>query len=213
MDFSEDLLSALVGGLIAGYVALYNFQKNAKLQHVTSERKKWRDDIRTLSSEFIESTVKKSNSLANSNEFNSLLENQRKLKNEIWVRLNPNDLKDTRIIQLMESLINRHSVKALNKFSLAISNLLKHDWERSKLEVGSNNIFWVLFIFILCSALYYCELDFTKDFAVLFKFFKIFVTITVGIYLLRFIGELRTVECKSLCAFLRGKLGILNHRN
>ena len=213
MDFSEDLLSALVGGLIAGYVALYNFQKNAKLQHVTSERKKWRDDIRTLSSEFIESTVKKSNSLANSNEFNSLLENQRKLKNEIWVRLNPNDPKDTRIIQLMESLINRHSVKALNKFSIAISYLLKHDWERSKLEVGSNNFIWFIFLTVLCFTLNYYNLDLAKNMVIVHKFFKIFVNIIVVIYFLRFLWEALTEEQKAIGPFLRGKLGILNRRN
>ena len=213
MDFSEDLLSALVGGLIAGYVALYNFQKNAKLQHVTSERKKWRDDIRTLSSEFIESTVKKSNSLANSNEFNSLLENQRKLKNEIWVRLNPNDPKDSRIIHLMESLINRHSVKALNKFSLGISNLLKHDWERSKSEIGSNNFIWFVFLSVLCFILNYYKLDFVKNITVIREFFKISVNLIVVIYFLRFFGELLTEEKKALGPFLRGKLGILNRRN
>jgi hypothetical protein len=149
MEGVLSFFSGAIGGLIAAFTAISNNQTNAQLEHITFERKKWRDDIRNFSSQFIEITFDKLNQSNNNQIVDNLTIKQRILLNDIYTRINPTDPADQSIITLMNNIIeNRGDINLLTfNFSHEISRLLKHDWERSKLEVKPNK--YLIYILII----------------------------------------------------------------
>ena len=68
----------------------------------------------------------------------------RRLKHEFRVRLNPKDCCDNRILDCMKVKCTlKCRKKKAEEFSKQVSLLLKHDWERAKLEVGFHPIAWL----------------------------------------------------------------------
>ena len=63
-----------------------------------------------------------------------------RLKTEMRISLNPRDVEDKKIIKCMAKIIkcngNNKKNEYTDKLEELVSQLLKHDWERSKKEAG-----------------------------------------------------------------------------
>ncbi|RLA03272.1 MAG: hypothetical protein DRQ54_10980 [Gammaproteobacteria bacterium] len=115
------LLLTFIGGLVTAYVTLWNAERKIAIDNITKERAKWRDKIRELALE-VHKAIELEDALKLS-----------ELKNQFRLNLNPTDEKDNNILALISS-VEKDKHKQAEQFSLCVSYLLKHDWERAKLE-------------------------------------------------------------------------------
>ena len=115
------LLLTFIGGLVTAYVTLWNAERKISIDNITKERAKWRDKIRELALE-VHKAIELEDALKLS-----------ELKNQFRLNLNPTDEKDNNILALINSA-GKDKHKQAEQFSLCVSYLLKHDWERAKLE-------------------------------------------------------------------------------
>ena len=141
------ILSFLGGAFVAtigAIITLAATQRRIQMNNVVAERAKWRDKIRCLTSEVHEAIMEGEPAKRRSN----LL----KLKVKFRVVLNPHDCEDEKILKVIadaykckcrdecECTIAR-GVKS-DIFSMLVSYLLKHDWERAKEEVKNPIFQW-----------------------------------------------------------------------
>ncbi len=123
MDFTAFLSSSVVGGLVAGFVALRNSERKIQIENVTQERAKWREKIRIKSIEVHQAAV---------------ADNSAKLAElhlEFSLNLNPFHQEDKEILAVIATLKNRDTLGVkLSEFTDRVALLLKHDWERAKHE-------------------------------------------------------------------------------
>lgn len=110
-------ITALVMWLIA--------ERRIAVEHVTAERTKWRKKVRKLALEGYDKILK-------GNE-----EDVRRVRSELRALLNPFSREDRRILwcTIVNGTSQTRRLRA-NRFDRRISLLLKHDWERAKLEAG-----------------------------------------------------------------------------
>lgn len=126
---NNEVLIALVSGFgaaaITSFFGMLINNKNIVSQNIIQERAKWRNDIRELSTNI---------------SFCIINEKYKKLyllKNQLQLKLNPNDIEDMKIVKLIETIILEKGANNENvdtEFTERISQLLKHDWDRAKLE-------------------------------------------------------------------------------
>lgn len=121
-------LIAVIGVLFTAIVTLYNFNKNIRVEQITKERTKWREEIRRISRELVslDYVTKDPDKL--------LIIEQKKISllSELEIRLNPYDNYDVDILRYAnKELFIQENREA---FLLAISFLLKQDWEVVKNE-------------------------------------------------------------------------------
>ena len=119
------LTSSVVAGLVAAFVAIWTTQVKISIENITQERAKWRNKVREKALEVHNAIVKKEE------------EKIRQLKVEFSVILNPSDVEDNLIIESIKIPATGDELKQSDEFSKRIAMLLKHDWERAKLEAGS----------------------------------------------------------------------------
>jgi len=123
LDFTAFLSSSVVGGLVAGFVALRSGERKIQIENVTQERAKWREKIRIKSLDVHQAAV--ANNSAKLNE----------LHLEFSLNLSPFDQEDKDILVVIATLKNRDTIEVkLSEFSERVALLLKHDWERAKHE-------------------------------------------------------------------------------
>lgn len=122
----DALLTALVASGITALATWGVARRQIKAQYITAERTKWRGDIRRL-------TVRVRRAISDQDQVRL-----GELKDELRIRLNPSDPKDKKILCCMDVR------SGTEEFVGRIALLLKHDWERVKLESG--------FPFISCFA-------------------------------------------------------------
>lgn len=123
MDFTAFLSSSVVGGLVAGFVALRSGERKIQIENVTQERAKWREKIRVKSAEVHQAAVE--------NDLTKI--NQAHL--EFSLNLNPFDQEDNDILAAIVALKNHDTLEEkMAEFSGRVALLLKHDWERAKHE-------------------------------------------------------------------------------
>ena len=123
MDFTAFLSSSVVGGLVAGFVALRSSERKIQIENVTQERAKWREKIRIKSVEVHQAAVAGNSA--------KLAE----LHLEFSHNLNPFHQEDKGILAVIAALKNRDTLDIkLSEFTDRVSLLLKHDWERAKHE-------------------------------------------------------------------------------
>lgn len=123
LDFTAFLSSSVVGGLVAGFVALRSGERKIQIENVTQERAKWREKIRVKSVEVHQAAIE--NDLAKINEVHL----------EFSLNLNPFDQEDKGILAVIAALKNRDTLEEkMAEFSDRVALLLKHDWERAKHE-------------------------------------------------------------------------------
>ena len=123
----------LMGVAITAFVTWLIAQRQISAKHVTAERAKWRDKIRTQALEAHDAILGGDAAKVG------------RLQSEFRALLNPFDCHDQAILDCMtvdKSCQERE--KRADEFARRISLLLKHDWERAKLEAGFFLCRWVL---------------------------------------------------------------------
>ena len=114
-----------IAGIVAAYVAFWNAERKIAIDNITKERAKWREKIREISLD-IHKAIISGNS-----------EHLAELKNRIRLLLNPQDLEDNKILQLISAKDENERNEQAEKYYIHVSYLLKYDWERAKLESKS----------------------------------------------------------------------------
>jgi hypothetical protein len=123
VDLPTVLSSAVVAGLVAGLVTLRISERKIAIENITQQRQLWREKIRSLSLK-----IKGSYKSGNKDELNSQYI-------EMQLLLNPEDSNDKSILDTIWEMIEEtDSTKLHIILSEKLSLLLKHDWERAKLE-------------------------------------------------------------------------------
>ena len=122
--FQVVLTSSVVSGVVSAFVAIWTTQKKISIENITQERTKWREKVRAKALEVHTSII-------NRNE-----DDLKRLKVEFSVILNPSDCEDRKIIGCIKLPQKGKENECSDVFSQRVSFLLKHDWERSKLEAS-----------------------------------------------------------------------------
>ena len=131
MDLSTVLGSGVVAGLVAGLVTLRTTERKIAIENITQQRKVWRDKVREKALET--SKAYKDNDVSKLKE----------LYVEFQLILNPEDENDKSILDTLWAMQNKDEINDLIiEFSEKLSLLLKHDWERAKLEAKPVWHFW-----------------------------------------------------------------------
>ena len=118
------ILTAFVGGsLISAILGWVAAQKRLHVENVTQERSKWREQIRCKTSEAHNAILQGNGEAID------------RLKSEFILLLNPDECEDQRIVESIrdEKDTNKRR-KIADNLVIRVSYLLKHDWERAKLE-------------------------------------------------------------------------------
>ena len=133
MEIFESLLVGLSSGVISALLTWSVAQRRISIENITQERKKWRDNIREKSLKVHDAIVSGDQAKIN------------RLRCEFRALLNPNDCKDNKIVKSLKLKVVENGTTTINleeleeraeDFAERISHLLKHDWERAKLEAG-----------------------------------------------------------------------------
>ena len=106
----------MIGAATTAVTTLWVSQRQLNSVNVITERAKWRSKIRDLANDI------------SSNE-----------ETKIWIALalntNPSDGEDKKIVDLAYGMLPEHSITPEQKeLVVRLSLLLKHDWERAKIE-------------------------------------------------------------------------------
>jgi len=128
LDFTVFFSSSVVGGLIAGFIALRTLERNIQIENITQERAKWREKIRIKSVE-----VHQASMAYNKDKLSQL-------RLEFSLNLNPFEIEDSSILSVIADLQDsKDRGTKLAEFSDRVALLLKHDWERAKYEAKHFN--------------------------------------------------------------------------
>lgn len=137
---TEELIIAIVSGILALIPLLYNAYRESKLHRITDERTKWRNEIREIAQTLSSVTHPKENADRNYMLYDAL--------NKLKVRINSygkntSDIhSDSHIWDSIEKIEKKGFDKGkeeINKIIIYLSLLLKFDWERSKSEASINS--------------------------------------------------------------------------
>jgi hypothetical protein len=172
-------LFSLLTGFIAGVFTHKKEDKQNQLTYITAERAEWRKKIRDLTVHFLNDEIDSSGDI----KFGPDIKNLQSIKTEIEINLNPIDQKDNEILKLMNGYIqaisshNKELVIEINsKITVAISNLLKHDWERVKQEAQYKKVFsfskLIVFIVLLAIAGRFYNEVFVKSYGCNYLFYN-----------------------------------------
>ena len=123
----------LLGVVITALVTWLIAQRQIVAKHVTAERAKWRRRIRVQALEAHDAILCGDEAAVG------------RLRSEFRALLNPFDCHDQAILACMTvDNSSQEREKRADEFDRRISLLLKHDWERAKLEAGFFLCRWVL---------------------------------------------------------------------
>lgn len=111
-----------LGAALTAFVTWLIAQRQILAKHVTAERAEWRKNVRARALEVHDSILCGDD------------DKIRRLRSEFRALLNPFDCQDQAILNCMT--LNGSREQLAEEFAERISLLLKHDWERAKLEAG-----------------------------------------------------------------------------
>ena len=132
MDLATVLSSGVVAGLVAGLVTLRTTERKIAIENITQQRKLWRDNVREKAIE-----VSKAYQAHDGSKI-------KELYGEFQLVLNPEDDNDKSILDTLWEMQNKNEENdLLIEFFEKLALLLKHDWERAKLEAKPVRYFWV----------------------------------------------------------------------
>ena len=118
-------LTSFAGVVITALVTWSIAQRRIAIEHVTAERAKWRKQVRTLAL-WVQDAILQHDEA-------SLL----RLRAEFAALLNPADRSDWEILErIRASATDQGAKRTASGFTRRISLLLKHDWDRAKLEAA-----------------------------------------------------------------------------
>jgi hypothetical protein len=124
VDWGTALGSGVTVALITSLFSKMSADKNVRIENITKERKAWRDRMREL--------VLQANDAFHKRESRKIS----MVEAELIVRLNPNDANDWQIVESIRELRKGWDNKLLVEFNDRMALLLKHDWERVKIEAS-----------------------------------------------------------------------------
>jgi hypothetical protein len=113
---------ALFGAAFGSAVLLWNNARNIKIDNITKERAKWRENVRQKSLDVHKAAIS----------LNGVWLDELHL--QFSLILNPEDANDRAILVTIRRLKISHDEALLTEFADRVSLLLKHDWERAKWE-------------------------------------------------------------------------------
>jgi hypothetical protein len=129
MDFTSLLSGATIGTILGAAVTAFATLRVAarqiRIDNVTKERTKWRSRLRKLATRL-------SDAVEHGN-----LPSIRRITHDIQLRLNPCDPKDQEIVEVLRKLsaaASEEQAALLEEVIARLALLLKHDWERAKVE-------------------------------------------------------------------------------
>lgn len=230
MDASliASIITGVSSALFTAFVTKSNSDKKHSIENITQERKKWRDEMReaTLAVRCLSEHC--CNQGLNEISFRSYGE----ARAFFATRLNPEDVKDKKILEILEKMSRIHKTKKQNscihcnlegfydiykdddsncyclccQFENAMSRLLKHDWERAKKEVNKSTQLSFLFflgIFLLY-IFWFMHIDFHKIDLNMNSIFKIVVLFFVvyALYEISNVAKSWFVKNVARCEFL-----------
>jgi len=117
--------STVVAAVVAALVALWTVHRKISIENVTQDRKAWREKVRKTSLCVHDAIMSRKDDELN------------RLRAEFTCMLNPLDAEDNAIISCISSPIKGEELKRAEEFADRVALLLKHDWERGKLEAGA----------------------------------------------------------------------------
>jgi precorrin-2 methylase len=117
-------VSSLLGAAIGAAVSLRTNSRNIKIENITKERAKWRDNVRKKALEVHQAAVEKNATRL------------QELYLEFTLILNPQDPEDRSILDLIQQLRSNSAESKLTELGERIALLLKHDWQRAKWEAS-----------------------------------------------------------------------------
>lgn len=118
------LTSTVIAAIVAGLVAAWTAQRKIGMENITQDRRSWRDKVGAKSLAVHDAIVSRDK------------ESIDKLRVEFRAILNPEDEDDDAIISCISLPEEGKEVERAEEFAERIALLLKHDWERVKLEAG-----------------------------------------------------------------------------
>ncbi|GHE04183.1 hypothetical protein U879_01850 [Defluviimonas sp. 20V17] len=118
-------IATLILSAIVSIIVAYATAKTASYSRdVVGERKDWRDKVRTLT---VEASLLMQRDETRSPRFLAII-------SEFRLRLNPDDRNDMQILKTLEDSMLISDDLLRMKFLAQVARLLKHDWERAKVE-------------------------------------------------------------------------------
>ena len=127
-----DLGVVLITGVITAIVTWSIAQRRIAAQHITAERQEWREKMRTMAMYAYDAML------------SGDVMKVARLRAEFSARLNPTDENDIYLLECLEVPKSSACRKAQAiKLSEVITLLMKHDWERAKLEASTFQWLWV----------------------------------------------------------------------
>lgn len=118
------LTSTVLAAIVAAIVAAWTAQRKISIENITQDRRAWREKVR-------EKALSIHDSLVSRNQ-----ESLDRLRTEFRAILNPTDDDDKAIISCITLPEEGKELERAEEFAERIALLLKHDWERVKLEAG-----------------------------------------------------------------------------
>lgn len=118
------LTSTVLAAIVAAIVAAWTAQRKISIENITQDRRAWREKVRGKALDVHDS-------LASRNQ-----ESLDRLRAEFRAILNPTDDDDKAIISCISLPEEGKEIGRAEEFAERIALLLKHDWERVKLEAG-----------------------------------------------------------------------------
>ena len=117
--------ASVIAALVSAVVAIWTTQRRISIENITTERQKWRTKIREIALSIHDALIKRDEELIN------------RLRAELRGLLNPEDEEDNAILTCVYLPEKEEELARAEEFAQRIALLLKHDWERAKLEAGS----------------------------------------------------------------------------
>lgn len=118
------LTSTVLAAIVAGLVAAWTVQRKIGIENITQDRRAWREKVREKSLTVHDAIMSRDKELLD------------KLRVEFRVILNPKDEDDGAIVACISRPDEGKEIERAEEFAERIALLLKHDWERVKLEAG-----------------------------------------------------------------------------
>jgi hypothetical protein len=118
------LTSSVIAAIVAAAVAVWTTQKRISIENITQDRRAWREKIRKKALMVHDALIARDEQVLN------------RLRSEFRALLNPRDPDDNEIISCIKPPNEKKEFEHADEFAERVSLLLKHDWERVKLEAG-----------------------------------------------------------------------------
>ncbi|WP_118795557.1 hypothetical protein [Haemophilus haemolyticus] len=128
VDITWAVVSTLLIAIVTAIISFIKFNRDVKIEQITKERTKWREEIRRISKELVSLDY----SIKSANDILRVTQMKSSLLAELEMRLNPYDDFDIDILSYAQKDLSIRENRDI--FILSISFLLKQDWEIVKNE-------------------------------------------------------------------------------